>query len=76
MWGGRYPDTGVHANAEEESHSFSYLVDAVFDDSRVSKYLLDPIRETFISKKTTRPMDTGNCSTSHIPVSPLQRETE
>lgn len=51
MCGGRYPDTGVHANAEEESHSFSYLVDAVFDDSRVSKYLLDPIRETFISKE-------------------------
>ena len=51
MWGGRYPDSGVHANAEDESHSFSYLVDTVFDDSRVSKYLLDPIRETFISKE-------------------------
>ncbi len=51
MWGGKYPDTGVHANAEEESHSFSYLVDTVFDDSRVSKYLLDPIREKFISKE-------------------------
>jgi len=49
MWGGRYPDTGVHANAEDESHSFSYLVDTVFADPRVSKYLLDPIRETFIS---------------------------
>jgi len=49
MWGGRYPDTGVHANAEDESHSFSYLVDSVFADSRVSKYLLDPIRNTFIS---------------------------
>jgi hypothetical protein len=51
MWGGRYPDTGVHANAEDESHSFSYLVDKVFADSRVSKYLLDPIRKTFISKE-------------------------
>jgi len=51
MWGGRYPDTGVHANAEDESHSFSYLVDTVFADPRVSKYLLDPIRETFISKE-------------------------
>ena len=65
MWGGQYPDTGVHANAEDESHSFSYLVDKVFADlsacgiffpreahaqagERVSKYLLDPIRETFI----------------------------
>lgn len=51
MWGGRYPDTDVHANAEDESHSFSYLVDEVFADSRVSKYLLDPIRETFIPKE-------------------------
>jgi len=51
MWGGRYPDTGVHANAEDESHCFSYLVDTVFADPRVSKYLLDPIRKTFISKE-------------------------
>jgi len=50
MWGGRYPDTGVHTNAEDESHSFSYLVDTVFADQRVSKYLLDPIRETFIPR--------------------------
>jgi hypothetical protein len=48
-WGGRYPDAGVHANAEDESHSYSYIVDEVFADSRVSKYLLDPIRGTFIS---------------------------
>ncbi len=51
MWGGRYPDTGVHANAEDESHSFSYLVEDVFADPRVSKYLLDPIRQTFLSKE-------------------------
>jgi hypothetical protein len=51
MWGGQYPDTDVHANAEDESHSFSYLVDTVFNEPRVSKYLLDPIRETFISKE-------------------------
>ncbi len=49
MWGGRYPDTGVHANAEDESHSFSYLVDEVFADPRVSKYLIDPVSEAFIS---------------------------
>jgi hypothetical protein len=49
MWGGQYPDTKVHANAENESHSFSYLVDTVFADSRVTQYLLDPIREIFIS---------------------------
>jgi hypothetical protein len=51
MWGGRYPDAGVHANAEDEKHSFSYLVDTVFADPKVSRYLLDPIRETFISKE-------------------------
>jgi len=50
MWGGRYPDTGVHANATNESHSFSYLVDEVFADPRVSRYLLDPIRKDFISE--------------------------
>jgi uncharacterized protein (DUF362 family) len=48
MWGRQYTDTGVHANAEDESHSFSYLVDQVFDDERVSMYLLNPVRETFI----------------------------
>jgi uncharacterized protein (DUF362 family) len=48
MWGRQYTDTGVHANAEDESHSFSYLVNQVFDDERVSMYLLDPVRETFI----------------------------
>jgi hypothetical protein len=51
MWGDQYPDTGVHANAEDENHSFSYLVDSVFAEQRVSKYLLDPIREAFISKE-------------------------
>ena len=38
----------MHANAEDESHSFSYLVDQVFADDRVSMYLLDTVRETFI----------------------------
>lgn len=51
MWGSQYPDTGVHANGEDESHSFSRLIDTVFADPRVSKYLLDPIRDTFISKE-------------------------
>ena len=43
-----YPDALVHANANNESHSFLYLVDTVFNDARVSAYLLDPIRSTFI----------------------------
>ena len=51
VWREQPHDTSVHANAEDERHSFSYLVDTVFVDSRVSKYLLDPIRETFISKE-------------------------
>jgi uncharacterized protein (DUF362 family) len=41
-------DTGVHANAQDESHSFLWLVDALFDDPRVSAFLLDPIRGDFI----------------------------
>ena len=51
MSGGRYPDSGVHANAEDESHSFSYLVDSVFHDPRVSVYLLDPVWEIFLSEE-------------------------
>jgi hypothetical protein len=46
--GGDYP-TGVHANAEDESHSFTYLVDTIFNDPRVSCYLLDPISGTIIN---------------------------
>ena len=41
--------TGVHANAEDESHSFTYLVDTIFNDPRVSCYLLDPISGTIIN---------------------------
>ena len=43
-----YPDGSVHANANDESHNFLYLVNTVFNDPRVSSYLLDPIRSTFI----------------------------
>jgi len=45
--GGNYPDASVHANANDESHSFRYLVNEIFNDPRVSSYLLDPIRSTF-----------------------------
>jgi hypothetical protein len=41
---GSYPDQSVHANANDESHSFNWLVNTVFNDPRVSSYLLDPIR--------------------------------
>jgi Domain of unknown function (DUF362) len=41
-------DTSVRANANDESHHFLYLVNSVFDDPRVSAYLLDPIRGTFL----------------------------
>jgi hypothetical protein len=49
--GGRwspYPDNSVRANAVNKRHSFSYLVDEIFNDPRVSSYLLDPIMYTFI----------------------------
>jgi len=42
-------DTSVRANANDESHSFQYLVDTVFSESRVSAYLLDDIRGNFIA---------------------------
>ncbi len=43
-----YPDDNVHANANDETQSFLYLVNSVFADPRVSSYLLDPIRGRFI----------------------------
>jgi Domain of unknown function (DUF362) len=42
-------DTSVHANALDESHSFTYLVQTVFNDPRVSAKLLDPVRNIFLS---------------------------
>jgi len=49
-WGGDYTDSSQHANAEDESHSFSYLVDTRFAGSPVSSRLLDPIRGDFIAE--------------------------
>jgi hypothetical protein len=43
-----YPDESVHANANDVSHSFLYLVNTIFMDPRVSAYLLDPIRNNII----------------------------
>ena len=45
---GRYPDNSVQANAEDPSHSFSYLANSVFAGQGVSTYLLDGIREIVI----------------------------
>jgi len=42
-------DNSVQANANDPSHSFMYLVNTVFNDSRVSAYLLDPIAANFIT---------------------------
>lgn len=41
-------DRTVHANANDETHHFLHLVNTIFNDPRVSAYLLDPIRGTFI----------------------------
>jgi hypothetical protein len=43
-----YGNSEVHANAENDQHSFLWLVNSLFQDPRVSAYLLDPIRGTFI----------------------------
>ncbi|MCU0236763.1 MAG: DUF362 domain-containing protein [Acidobacteria bacterium] len=45
---GAYENTDVHANAVNEAHSFVHLVEQVFADPRVSAFLFDPIRSTFI----------------------------
>ena len=42
-------NTEVHANAQDESHSFLWLVNTLFQDPRVSAFLLDPVRSTFIT---------------------------
>ncbi len=43
-----YGDSSVAANANDERHSFLYLVNHIFHDPRVSAFLLDPVRATFI----------------------------
>ncbi len=43
-----YGNSEVHANAQNESHSFLWLVSSLFQDSRVSAFLLDGIRGSFI----------------------------
>ncbi len=44
-----YGDSSVHANANDESHNFLYLVNHIFHDPRVSAFLLDPVRARFIA---------------------------
>jgi hypothetical protein len=45
---GRYPDGSIQANAEDPSHSLSFLASTVFAGQGVSTYLLDDIRDVFI----------------------------
>lgn len=46
--GSSYSDNSVRANALDERHSFLYLVDRVFQDPRVSAFLLDSVRGRII----------------------------
>jgi uncharacterized protein (DUF362 family) len=43
-----YGNSQVHANAENDQHSFLWLVNSLFQDPHVSSRLLDPIAGTFI----------------------------
>jgi hypothetical protein len=43
-----YGNGEVHANAQDESYSFLWLVNSLFRGPRVSAFLFDPIRTTFI----------------------------
>jgi hypothetical protein len=45
-----YDDDEARANAEDESHSFPWLVDSLVLDPRVSACLLDGVRTRFISQ--------------------------
>ncbi len=44
----RYVDDSVHANANQGHHSFTYVVDNLIADPRVSCFLLDPLNGRFI----------------------------
>lgn len=46
-----YDNDEVHANAQNENHSFLWLVDSLFRDSRVSARLLDGVRTQFIGSE-------------------------
>ncbi len=48
--GHQYGNSEVHANANERSHSFTYLVESIFQDPRVSSYLLDRIGRRWIDQ--------------------------
>jgi uncharacterized protein (DUF362 family) len=43
-----YGNSEIHANAENDQHSFLWLVNSLFQDARLSAYLFDPISGTFI----------------------------
>jgi hypothetical protein len=45
-----YPDATQHANANDETHSFQYLVEHIFRDLRVSSFSLDRIRDKIIDE--------------------------
>jgi len=42
-------NSDIQANADDPGHSFLYLANEIFKNEPVSAYLLDPIRNTFIS---------------------------
>ncbi len=45
-----YRESSIQANANQRHQTFLYLIDYVFDDPRVSGYLLDPLITTFIDE--------------------------
>jgi len=45
-----YGESNIHANANQKHQTFLYLIDQVFNDPRVSGYLLDPLIITFIDE--------------------------
>jgi uncharacterized protein (DUF362 family) len=43
-------DTSVAANAEDQSHTFNYLVNVLFQGQPVTNYLLDPVRSVSVGE--------------------------
>jgi len=76
MWGRQYPDTGIHANAEDESHSFSYLVDSVFTDQRVFEVPARPCSRDIHLQEDHSTDGYRRWEKSRIPVSPRLRGIE
>ena len=71
-----YANGHIHANANNASHTFIYMVNSIFSDPRVSSYLLDPIRGKFYATMTITLPAIAFMKTFPTRASRLQEDTE